>query len=109
MCSSDLAELCFEVQLTPHRLIVDVSHGFDVVVVGADKWAQIVDPVWYANDVAARDAALAALPHVALAPRPPASAPASSERITVLDLGDPLFAEVSSSAVRLGRTDWLAR
>ena len=37
---------------------------------GADKWAQVHDPAWYGVDAAARDAALAALPRVLVAPRP---------------------------------------
>ena len=33
--------------VTDHQLIADVARDFDVVVVGADKWSQIVDPAWY--------------------------------------------------------------
>ena len=46
------------VVLTDQQLIADVSAGYDAVIVGADKWAQILDPVWY-DSLDARDAAVA--------------------------------------------------
>lgn len=95
-------------QLTELRLIVDIAQGFEVVVMGADKWAQVGDPAWYPDGEMGRDRALAALPHVAVAPRPPSPVPTPSDRHTVLELADPTLAEVSSTAVRSGRTDWLA-
>ena len=58
-----------EVAVTDHQLLVDIADGFDVLVVGADKWRQIQDPVWYDGDPAARDAALARLPKIAVVPR----------------------------------------
>jgi hypothetical protein len=51
------------------QLIADLADGYDVVIMGADKWAQIHDPVFYDDSVERRDAALARLPAVALAPR----------------------------------------
>lgn len=90
------------VLVTQHRLIVDVATGYDVVVMGADKWAQVNDPAWY-PDVAARDHALARLPSLALAPRPPHDVP-DDHRLAVAD--DLL--EVSSTAVRAGRHEWMA-
>jgi nicotinic acid mononucleotide adenylyltransferase len=56
--------------VTDAQLIADVAQGYDVVVMGADKWAQVRDPVWYGGDDGARDAAVARLPHVLVAPRP---------------------------------------
>ena len=41
-------------------LVADIASGYDAVVMGADKWAQVVDAAWYGDDPAARDAALAA-------------------------------------------------
>ena len=54
------------------RRAADHRHraGYDVVVMGADKWAQVRDPAWYDGSVAARDAALARLARVLVAPRP---------------------------------------
>ena len=56
--------------VTDARLITDIARGYDVVVMGADKWAQVRDPAWYGDDADARDAAVAALPRVLVAPRP---------------------------------------
>ena len=89
--------------VTPHRLLVDIASGYDVVVMGADKWAQVADPAWY-GDRSARDEALAALPHVAVAPRSGAEVPSG---VTLLDL-EPDHGTVSSTAVRAGAHDLMA-
>lgn len=78
-------------------LVVDVAEGYDAVVMGADKWAQVNDPAWYGGSAAARDAALARLPRVLVAPRGGVR-PAGVE---LLDLPDHLT-DVSASAVRDG-------
>ena len=57
------------VVVTEARLITDIARDYDAVVMGADKWQQVQDPAWYADE-AARDAALAALPEVLVVPRP---------------------------------------
>ena len=57
------------VVVTDHRLITDIAAGYDAVVMGADKWAQVRDAGWY-DSPEARDAALAQLPRVLVAPRP---------------------------------------
>lgn len=100
---------------TADSLIADIAEGYDVIVLGADKWAQVLDPVWY-GDVEARDEALRRLPTVALAPRAPWTGPdtdpaASAPEfvtIVVLDI-DPAHHEVSATAVRDGRHEWRAR
>ncbi len=56
--------------VTDDQLIADIARGYDAVVMGADKWAQVRDPRWYGSDTAARDAAVAVLPRVLVAPRP---------------------------------------
>ena len=100
---------------TRHRLLADIAEGYDAVVLGADKWHQLLDPEWYGGQHQ-RDEALRRLPVVALAPRPPwalpgehptADAPSGVE-VVVLDT-DPAHHEVSATAVRAGRTDWRAR
>lgn len=58
------------VVVTDAQLITDIAAGYDAVVMGADKWAQVCDPAWYGNDPAARDAALARLPRVLVVARP---------------------------------------
>ena len=85
------------VRVTDARLIADVVDGYDVVVMGADKWAQVVDPTWYGS-IHARDAALARLPEVYVVPR-------AGERpsgVTLLDV-DGEVAEVSSTLARAGQ------
>lgn len=57
-----------EVVVTQAQLIADIAHGYDVVIMGVDKWTQINQSVWYGSD-AQRDRALATLPTVVVAPR----------------------------------------
>ena len=84
-------------------LVADIAAGYDAVVMGADKWAQVVDPAWYGHDPAARDAAIAALPRVAVAPRAGLTVPDELRLDVPTDIG-----EISATAVRAGRTDWAA-
>jgi nicotinic acid mononucleotide adenylyltransferase/predicted RNA-binding protein with PIN domain len=88
---------------TDAQLIVDIARGYDVVLMGADKWAQIRDPVWYGDDAGARDAALAALPRVLVAPREGFTI----EDAETLDIAAELTA-VSSSRARSGEHDLIA-
>jgi hypothetical protein len=89
--------------VTERRLIAEVAAGYDAVVLGADKWRQVIDPAWYGDDptspaaVAARDAAVAALPRVLVAPR-------GGDRPSGVELlcTDAAHHHVSSSAVRAG-------
>lgn len=91
-----------EIRTTDAQLVADIATGHDAVVMGADKWAQVNDPVFYGNDPGLRDAALARLPQVAVAPRPPYPTPAH------LELPVPGWvSEQSSTAVRSGRWEWM--
>ena len=92
-----------DVVVTEHRLLVDIAQGYDVLVLGADKWAQVNDPVFYGHDPARRDAAVAALPELAIAPRPPHPVPEHHALVVAEH-----YADVSSSAVRAGDTRWMA-
>jgi nicotinic acid mononucleotide adenylyltransferase/predicted RNA-binding protein with PIN domain len=85
------------VAVTDAQLIADIASGYDVVVMGADKWAQVRDPAWYGDNEAARDAALAALPRVLVAPRPGFEV-VGAEALDV----DPEIADVSSTRARSG-------
>jgi len=85
------------VVVTESRLVTDIAEGYDVVVMGADKWAQVRDPDWYDGSEAARDAAVARLARVLVAPRPGFPVVGAE----VLDLPEHLAA-VSSSAARGG-------
>ncbi|MGN6695540.1 MAG: hypothetical protein ACTHN0_15285 [Aquihabitans sp.] len=84
------------VAVTDARLITDIARSYDAVVMGADKWRQVNDPAWYA-DPAERDAAVASLPLVLVAPR-------GNDRpdgVQLLDL-DEAHRHVNASAVRAG-------
>jgi hypothetical protein len=103
------------VRATPARLLADIAEGYDVVVLGADKWHQLLDASWYGS-TADRDEALSRLPVVALAPRPPwtmptedpTAAPPVAVEVVVLDT-DPAHHPVSATEVRAGRHEWRAR
>ncbi|HYD10495.1 MAG TPA: hypothetical protein VEA78_10360 [Acidimicrobiales bacterium] len=84
------------VVVTDDRLLVDIADGYDVLVLGADKWAQVIDARYYGDDDAARDHAVARLPHLAFAPRVDTSAPPGA---TVLDVA---HHDVSSTRAREG-------
>jgi hypothetical protein len=96
------------IRTTKLRLIADLAAGYDAVVLGTDKWTQVLDVAWYGGSVPARDAAVAALPRLLLAPRAalpvPEPLPAGA---LVLQL-DEAHRPVSSSEVRAGRRVWMA-
>jgi hypothetical protein len=95
-------------RLTSSQLLADIADGYDAVILGADKWAQILDASWYGGSAVARDEAIARLPLILIAPRPPFPLPdPASPRIGILRLADE-HAAVSSSAVRKGRREWMA-
>lgn len=93
--------------VTTDRLIADISHGYDVCVIGADKWHQLHDVSFYADSLADRDDALARLPRLVIAPRAGIALPVADERTMVLTIAS-TFADVSSTAVRAGRDEWRA-
>jgi hypothetical protein len=100
---------------TRHSLVADIAEGYEVIILGADKWHQVLDPVWYA-DSNARNEALQRLPLVALAARPPwtmpgedpAADPPAGVDVVVLDT-DPSHHPVSATDVRAGREEWRAK
>ncbi len=89
-----------EAAVTEHRLVADIADGYDVVIMGADKWHQIHELQWY-EDEDHRDALLSRLPEVAVAPRPPLDVPPS----VALDLPPEVTDGVSSTAARGGRLE----
>lgn len=93
--------------VTAHRLIADIAAGYDVCIVGADKWHQLRDPRFYDGDVAARDRALARLPRLAVVPRAGVELPEPIGDAVLLEV-DPTLSEVSSTGVRAGREEWRA-
>lgn len=102
------------VATTEHRLIADISTGYAAVVMGADKWAQVLDTAWYDGSAAARDLALARLPTIGVAPRATETAPVATPallpvglHVVQLDL-HPSHRAVSATEVRSGRVEWMA-
>lgn len=93
-----------EVVVTDQQLLVDIAQGYHVVVMGADKWAQVQDPAFYGNSVEARDRAVESLLELelAVAPRPPFAVPSGAELAIA-----PEMVEVSSSGARHGRLEWM--
>lgn len=86
------------VQVTDAQLLVDIASGYDVLIVGADKWVQIQDPIWYEGDLGARDAAMAALPALAVAPRDGVATPPD----ITLTVDGRLTEGISSTGARSG-------
>ena len=39
-----------EVDVTDKQLLADIALGYDLLIMGADKWQQIQDPVFYDNN-----------------------------------------------------------
>ena len=85
------------VVVTGARLIAEMAAGYDAVVMGADKWAQVNDPAWYGDSPAARDTAVAGLPRVLVAPR----AGDHPRGVELLEVPTDLHA-VNATAVRAG-------
>jgi nicotinic acid mononucleotide adenylyltransferase len=101
------------VRTTGAQLLADVADGYDVLIVGSDKWAQLVDPVWYGGSETARDVALRRIRRVVVAPRPTQagspgglSGPAATD-CEFLDLAE-AHLDISATAARGGRIDWMA-
>ena len=87
------------VVVTEAQLLVDIATGYDVLILGADKWHQVLDVQYYGNSVAARDDAVRRLPTLAIAPRPPFDVPADC----LLELSED-HSRTSSTAARSGST-----
>lgn len=64
------------VRVTDHQLLADIARGYDLLVVGADKYHQLHDVRYYDGDPARMAAALDGLPLLAVAPRSPWEVPA---------------------------------
>ena len=88
-----------QVRVTDSQLLADIAVGYDLLVMGADKWHQIQDPIFYGGDAALRDSALARLPELAIVPREPFEAPPTQELRLPQNMNS-----VSSSAARDGLT-----
>ena len=84
--------------ITDAQLIADIATGYDVVVMGADKWAQVRDPGLVRRRRRRRATPRSpSLPRVLVAPRPGFDVVGAE----VLDI-DPEHAHVSSTRARSG-------
>ena len=92
------------VRVTDAKLLADVAQGYDILVVGADKWAQLLDPAWYGGSDAARDDALTRLPRVVVAPRAPWPVPPERALVGV----EPVHLAVSATGARGDQRHWMA-
>ena len=97
------------VEIVAAQLLVDIAAGFDVVIMGEDKWEQVNDPQFYGHSESLRDAALARLPDLAIAPRRNHGDDQSPLAAHTTIQVDPWAAEVSSTAVRQGSLEWRAQ
>ncbi|HAF69157.1 MAG TPA: hypothetical protein DCL16_08560 [Acidimicrobiaceae bacterium] len=88
-----------QIQVTNAQLLADIAVGYDLLIMGADKWHQIQDPIFYNGDPGSRDLALAELPELAIVPREPFEAPSAQE----LKLPENMDS-ISSSKAREGST-----
>lgn len=78
--------------------LADIATGYDVLILGADKWWQLLDVGFY-DSPGARDDAVARLPRLAVAPRDGYAVP---EGCVLLDVD---MSQVSSTAARAGRIE----
>ncbi|MGI0128585.1 MAG: hypothetical protein ACREDE_09610 [Thermoplasmata archaeon] len=88
------------VKVTGAQLLADLAEGYDAVVLGADKWAEITDLSWYGGLRSARDEVIRRLPRVVVVPRPPYPLP----DFEVLE-APAEHSAVSSTAARRGQTE----
>lgn len=92
------------VVVTDKRLIADIAEGYDAVILGGDKWAQLQDPSFYGDSTRARDEALARLPQI-VGPDRPGFPPLPDGAIRV-ELPERLRI-VSSTAARTDTPRWM--
>lgn len=93
-------------EATDARLVADIADGYDVVIMGADKWHQLHDPTFYgdpgAEPAAAMDRALERLPICAVAPRDGLTVPPEVE------LSVPRWVARQSSSDAVAGAPWMA-
>ncbi len=87
-----------EVKVTEKQLLSDMSQGYDLLVLGGDKWAQIQELRWYA-DGQDRERALSMLPAITIAARSNINIPEELR----LEVAQEHVQNISSTAARAGR------
>lgn len=92
-----------DVRTTDLQLIADIAESYDLVIMGADKWAQINDITFY-DSSDHRANCLQRLPKLAIASRGDQPVPPDA-RLIVPDH----IAPVSSTAARGGHLPWMTK
>jgi len=92
---------------TDLQLLTDIAQGYDLLVVGADKWAQVLDPRFYGGSTTSRDRAVAGLPPLLVVSRPGYKLTDLPPHATLLDL-PATVASASSTAARSSEMSWMA-
>jgi cytidyltransferase-like protein len=90
-----------EVVITDLQLIADIAEGYDVVVMGADKWSQVNDPGFY-ESAEHLLRSLRRLPRLAIAARGDVEVPEHA-RLPISEEID----HVSSTGARAGSLEWM--
>ena len=88
---------------TQKQLIADIAEGYDLVILGADKWAQLHDLSFYRNQTHMAEC-LRRLPKLAVSPRNNIEVPQE----ILLAVPDEINS-VSSSQVRRGKFEWMTK
>lgn len=103
LIEAELADLPWlSVRVTELQLIADIATGYDVVIMGADKWEQVNDERYYSS-AEERDLAVARLPTVTVARRGDVAVADDVALETPEELR-----RVSSTGARQGHTDFMA-
>ena len=88
---------------TRKQLIADIAEGYDLVILGADKWAQLHDLSFYRNQTHMAEC-LRRLPKLAVAPRNNIEVPQEILLAVPEEINS-----VSSSQVREGKFEWMTK
>ncbi len=90
------------VRISDAQLVSDLAEGYDVLVVGADKWRQLLDPSYYDSEAHHEEALAKLPPRVLVAPRD-GDVPDLPNGAELLDI-DHEITRVSSTRAREGHT-----
>ncbi len=88
---------------TPKQLIADIAEGYDLAILGADKWAQLHDLSFYKDEPHMAEC-LSRLPKLAVAPRNGIAVPQE----ILLPVPEEINS-ISSSEVRHGKFEWMTK
>lgn len=108
LADSLIGEPGLEAAVTERRLVAEIAVDYNLLVLGADKWHQILEPQWYEGGEKGRDAALRSLPEVVVfhrhgEPDPDDGRPVGVDvELVVIEHDDDHHHRVSSTRAREG-------